>query len=374
MRILMLNYEFPPIGGGASPVTLSLSRELVRAGHEVDVVTMGFRGLKARENIDGVNVYRVPSLRSRQDICHTHEMFSFDLMALPFCLNLVKKRQYDINHTHFIIPTSLVSYWLKKLTGLPYIITSHGSDVEGYNPDRFINLHKFIRPFWSGLANGASYLTSPSQGLKELILKRDKGLKVKVIPNGFNPVKDGISNKARIPEKPRILLVSRLFERKGFQYFLEAVRDMEFDNEINIVGDGPYRARLEEIAKRINKNIRFRGYIDSSSREYKSLYASSSIFVFPSKMESFGLVLLEAMAYGLAVITTSTDSLRGVGGDACLYVRPESASDIRSALEKLLKDRTLREELQQKAKERAKRFTWPKITEEFLSIYKEVLN
>jgi len=369
MRILMLNYEFPPIGGGASPVTLSLSRELVRAGHEVDVVTMGFRGLKARENIDGVSVYRVPSLRSRKDICHTHEMFLFDLMALPFCLNLVRKRRYDINHTHFIIPTSLVSYWLKKLTGLPYIVTSHGSDVEGYNPDRFRTLHRFIRPFWRRLAKEASCLTSPSQGLKELILKRDKRLKVKVIPNGFY-----LPELNTHPRKLKILLVSRLFERKGFQYFLEAIKNMQFDGEINIVGDGPYRARLEEIARCIDKDIRFWGYIDSSSHEYKALYTSSSIFVFPSKMESFGLVLLEAMAYGLAAITTSTNSLREVGGDACLYVRPESASDIRLALEKLIKDSALRKELQQKSRERARRFTWPRITEEFLSIYKEVLN
>ena len=197
---------------------------------------------------------------------------------------------------------------------------------------------------------------------------------MRVIPNGLYLPPELVEGVSLKPEKLKILLVSRLFDRKGFQYFLEAVRDMEFDGEINIVGDGPYRARLEKIAKGINKNIRFWGYIDSSSPEYKSLYTSSSIFVFPSKIESFGLVLLEAMAYGLAVITTSIASLKGVGGSACLYVRPENASDIRCALEKLLKDRALRENLQQKAKERARRFTWPKITEEFIELYKEVLN
>lgn len=365
----MLNYEFPPIGGGASPVTMSLSKELVRTGNEVDVVTMAFRGLKRREDIDGVNVYRIPAIRSRQDICHTHEMLSFDLTALPFCLNLIKERRYDINHTHFIIPTGIVSYLLKKITGLPYIVTSHGSDVEGYNPDRFKILHKFLRPFWNVLARGASSLTTPSEGLKDLILEKDKRLNVKVIPNGLYMPEAGSRNSG--PQN--ILLVSRLFERKGFQYFLEAVKDMDFSGKINIVGDGPYRKKLEEIARGIKKDICFRGYIDSSSNEYKSLYASSSIFVFPSKMESFGIVLLEAMAYGLACITASTKSLKEVGGDACLYVRPENPSDIRLALEKLFRDEGLRERLRNKAVERAKRFAWEGISREFLSLYREVL-
>lgn len=369
MRILMLNYEFPPLGGGASPVTLSLSRELVMAGNEVDVVTMGFRGLKYRENIDGVNIYRVPALRSRQDICRTYEMLSFDLTALPFCLSLVKERQYDINHTHFVIPTSVISYCLKKLTGLPYIVTCHGSDIEGYNPDRFRNLHRFIRPFWGPLARGASYLTSPSEGLKRLILEKDANIRVRVIHNGLY-IPEVKSNSREC----KILMVSRLFERKGFQYVLEALREIDFKGDVNIVGDGPYRKKLEEMARGIDKNIRFWGYIDSSSPEYRSLYASSSIFVFPSKMESFGLVLLEAMAYGLAVITTSISSLKEVGGDSCLYVRPENTSDIRFAIERLLKDSLLRKELQEKARARAMKFAWPEITKEFLSLYEEVLN
>ena len=59
MKILMLNYEFPPLGGGASPVSYNLAKELVKQGHSIDVVTMGFKGLKRFEVVDGINVYRV---------------------------------------------------------------------------------------------------------------------------------------------------------------------------------------------------------------------------------------------------------------------------------------------------------------------------
>ena len=77
MNILMLNYEFPPIGGGAAPVTLELCRHLVKLDHEVDVVTMRYKGLPALEVIDGITVYRTWAMRKRPDLCRTHEMASF---------------------------------------------------------------------------------------------------------------------------------------------------------------------------------------------------------------------------------------------------------------------------------------------------------
>jgi len=68
----MLSYEYPPLGGGGAKVVYGLSKELVRLGHEIDIVTMRFRGLPKYESINGVNVYRVPSIRTRESICNTH--------------------------------------------------------------------------------------------------------------------------------------------------------------------------------------------------------------------------------------------------------------------------------------------------------------
>ena len=65
MRILMLSYEFPPLGGGGAKVVYGLSQELVRVGHAVDLVTMGFKGLPGYEKVNGVHVYRVPFIRMR---------------------------------------------------------------------------------------------------------------------------------------------------------------------------------------------------------------------------------------------------------------------------------------------------------------------
>ena len=73
MNILMLSYEFTPIGGGGAKVVAGLTRELAKRGHHVDCVTMHYKGLKLYEEVDGVHVYRIPSFRLRQSICSAFE-------------------------------------------------------------------------------------------------------------------------------------------------------------------------------------------------------------------------------------------------------------------------------------------------------------
>ena len=91
MKILMLNHEFPPVGGGAAPVTFQLCRQLVLIGHKVDVVTMHYGDLPGFEVIDGINIYRTPAIRKRPNICYTHEMATYLPGALCRTLSLAKK-------------------------------------------------------------------------------------------------------------------------------------------------------------------------------------------------------------------------------------------------------------------------------------------
>ena len=114
MKILFLNYEFPPIGGGASPVSLEIAKGYVQKGHEVDVVTMSYRDLPAFEVVEGINVYRVRSLRSKKEICHPWEQLTYLFSAWRFLARRLKKIRYDINHTHFIIPTGVLALLAQK--------------------------------------------------------------------------------------------------------------------------------------------------------------------------------------------------------------------------------------------------------------------
>lgn len=364
----MLNYEYPPLGGGASPVTKSLSEELVKSGHNVDVVTMGFKGLNSKEEINGVNIYRVPSIRKHQSVCQTHEMFSYCFSAHRFLPILLNENKYDINHTHFIIPTGLVSLFIKNR--IPYIITSHGSDVPNYNPDRFGIQHILLKPLWNKIVKNAQCITTPTDYLKNLILGnldyKNNNNRIRVIPNGIHP-EDFNSRK----KENKILVVTRLFERKGVQYVIDAMRDIK-NYELIICGEGPYKAKLEKQISRLNvKNIHLLGYVSYERLKYE--YETSSIFVFPSSAENFPVVLLEAMASSCAIITTNTTGCPEVVGDTALLIRPKNSDDIRNSLNKLIINYDLRNKMGIKARKRVEEnFTWDKIVEQYIHVYKNV--
>jgi glycosyltransferase involved in cell wall biosynthesis len=371
VRILTLNYEFPPIGGGGSPVSYELGRELVAQGHQVDVVTMGFDGLPAREVVDGINVYRVPCLRKRREVCKTHEMASFVLAALPKVARLTAAHRYDVNHTHFIVPTGLLARLLEIRANLPFVVSLHGSDVPGYNPDRFTIQHRVIGPLWRWVVRGASHLIVPSAYLDELANRQSHGRPTTVIPHGFRYDRF----KADCPKDRRILVVARMIPRKGIQYLLGALRTLDLKGfQVDIVGDGPYLSTLKQIAAEHSLPVKFWGWLDNESTELRRLYESSSIFVLPSEAESFGMVLLEAMASGHAIVTCGgTGADEAIGPDA-LLVPPRRPDVLRAALEQLIADPELRASLAYRARARVEReFGWRTIAKRYVEIYTDTL-
>lgn len=369
MKILMLNYEYPPLGGGASPVTGQLCEHLVQCGHTVDVVTMQYRGLPHRETINGVNIFRTPSYRARPDICRTHEMATYLIGGRKPATALARQNRYDIIHTHFIIPTSPLARHIRRHTGIPYLVTCHGSDVPGYNPDRFGLQHKLLLPYWKKLVRSADALVSPSRNLKQLILSRCPELTVEVIPNGCQPA----AFDAARPRKNNILLCSRLLPRKGFQYVIEAVKDLTLDWQVHIIGDGPYLSALKTAAKDSKTPVIFHGWLDRDSAAFKELYETSSIFILPSEAENFPTVLLEAMSAGLAIIASSAGGCPEVVGDAGLLVAPRDVAAIRQTLLRLIDDEPLRRSLSQKAIQRVSLFTWNAIARRHIELYQSLI-
>src|SRR5262245_56651104 len=136
MRILTTSYEFPPIGGVGAAIVAGLCRELVAKGHEVDLVTMRFQGNPTHEVIDGVGIHRVPCWRRVKHVCTAPEAFSYVAAAFPVIRQLLSRKQYDVTHLHFILPDGLLAWRIRRMTGLPYVITAHGTDVPGFNPHR----------------------------------------------------------------------------------------------------------------------------------------------------------------------------------------------------------------------------------------------
>jgi glycosyltransferase involved in cell wall biosynthesis len=362
----MLNYEYPPLGGGASPITGALAEQLAVAGHDVDVVTMEFLGLPRFEEHGRLRVYRVAAVRRSQVRASTREMLSYLPSALKRSLTLTHERPYDLIHSHFVIPTSIVAALLRRVRGLPSVITIHGSDVPGYNPDRFKLGHQIMAPIWHGLVRVADAIISPSAYLRNLLIANCP-VPVDVIPYGFTP-----PLWCDLPRRRRILFASRLFPRKGAQFLLDALAGLPLDGwDVVVAGDGPMLPKLQAQAAELGLSVSFPGFVKGAALE--ELYATSAIFVFPSLRDNFPVVLLEALSAGCAVITSDVSGMPEVVGDAGLLTPPGDVEALRAALGRLIADDALRADLSARARARMSCFTWDTILARHVALYERVV-
>ena len=369
MRILVLNYEYPPLGGGAAPVCEQLCQLFARRGHAVDVVTMGFRGLPAHEERDGVVITRVPAWRKEQATCETAEMLSYVLSAWPRVAWCVRSKRYDIVHCHFVIPTGLLAYLATGRRGTPYVITAHGSDIPGYNPDRFKKEHYVTTPLLRRIMRRAALITAPSQYLRGLMVEACGPFDILHIPNGI-----GLDRFEVKPKQRRILMTGRLLPRKGFQNVLAALDGVDTDYEVHIAGDGPLRSALEEQARTLKVKVVFHGWLDTNSAELKDLYETSTVFCLPSERENASISLLEAMLAGMAVITSDVTGCPETVGDAGQVVPPRDVEALRAALERLLRSPEEQAEYGRKARRRVERFfDWETIGGQYLACFERVV-
>ena len=299
MKILTLNYEYPPIGGGAAPVAADIARHLSARGHEVHVVTMAFCDLPLHETKDGVEIFRVKCLRAKAYVSYPWEQLSYLLMAGRFLKKHLKTHTYDAVHVHFIFPTGVLGVWLKKRYGLPFVITAHGSDVEGYNQNRFGLMHKLLRGPWKRICAQAYGVTAPSEYLRGLILKSDSSVRCSIVPNGIET-----DAYARGPKEKTVLTLCRLQPHKGVQDVIRAFAAIDHTGwKLRVVGDGPYRAELEQLAAEcgLGGSVEFTGWVEGKSEKLRDILAHAGVFVSMSRFESFGVSAAEAVASGCAV-------------------------------------------------------------------------
>lgn len=362
----MLCYEYPPIGGGGARVVDGLTKAICTEDHELHLVTMSFRNLPSYEKKDNFHIHRVKCLRFRESICTPPEMITYIISGFFYAVKLNKRHKFDLNHTHFVFPDGILAFLLYKFIGLKYIITAHGSDIPGYNPNRFKFIHKLLHPIWKKIVRLSQLMIFPSNNLFELYRKVEKTKPGIIIPNGISLDKFSHSKV----KQNKILVVSRMFERKGIQYVLKALEGLNHSYGINIVGDGPYLNFLKKIANDLKVDINFLGFVDNDSEELKSLYEESNIFIFTSESENFPIVLLEAMVAGMAIITTKGTGCEEVVGDAAILVEPRNPVEIKNAIQKLLDDPILIDNLQKAARKRVENlFSWESIAKKYLEIY-----
>ncbi len=370
MKILMVSHEYPPIGGGGANACRFLSREYIKNGHSVTLVTACFPGLKEREDEEGLEIFRLRSKRKRKDHCSFGEMADFILKALPFCLRLQRERQFDISMIYFGIPSGVVGYIMKKRCNLPYIIRFGGGDIPGFQ-ERFRFVYGLLGPFVRLIWKNASALVANSSGLKDFALAFCDRYPVEVIPNGV----DTGFFRERVPGPEgelRLLFVSRLLERKGLQYLLPHLEDIEKETgkrvSLTVVGDGPYRPELERITAETGNGARVRFMGQRDKEELPDFFSNADIFVFPSKREGMPNAVLEAMASALPVVMTPCEGSKELIDGNGVIAKGEFYL---SVLEAVRSGRL--EEMGRKSLERARDiFSWSAAADRYLKIMENI--
>ncbi len=370
MNILILNYEWPPLGGGGAPVAEGLARKYVEFGHNVDVVTMRYRDQPSEENRDSIRLHRVWCWRKKMETCETPEMISYVISALWPALRLCHRLKPSVIHCHFAVPTGLLAWMVHRLTRIPYIVTLHGSDLPGHNPTRFTLAHRFTKPVIRKVCASAAKVVSPSQFLADHLVNTVGDYDLEVIPNGIDCGRFVFGKENCTPS---IMMSGRLLKLKGFLDVLEALRDVPGDYEVRIAGDGPMREAMERAAEELPQKVSFHGWLDSASDALRELYESSTIFALPSARENAPVSMLEAMAAGMAVVTSNASGCRETIGDAGLLVPAGDIPALAEALLSLIAAPARVAELGRKARRRVEqRFDSHKLAQRYADLLWEV--
>jgi glycosyltransferase involved in cell wall biosynthesis len=444
MRVMIINYEFPPIGAGGGKASQKIAASLVEMGHTVQVITsrptqlysiggnvslllgIGFwiylifakiyfdedisdhgftilgtlllltgfilhhtgltwelinpiRGLKPLEFIDGVEVRRVPVLRQRQEYCSTPEMGIFVLSAIWFGLAQVREFKPDVVHVFFGIPDGPIGVVLKRVYGLPYLISLRGADVPSDEVKRFARHYQVLRPFVRWLWKDADAVVSVSNGLRDYAFETTPDLPIEVIPNAielsvFTPPLH------RSDDGPvRMLFVGRFNHFKSVETLVEAaaqLRQNDVDNfEMELIGEGERRANVERliIERGLTKQVRLLGWVERD--QLPDHYRRADMFVTATTWEGMPNTVLEGMACGLPVVATRASGLQelvqeGVNG---YLVDINDAAALAHRMAALIANPYERRRMGKESRKLAEReFAWEYIAEQYVAIYQRI--
>ena len=378
-KVLVLSWEFPPhTVGGLGRHVYDLARAQVNHGVEVYVLTQQTAGSSPREEVEGVQVIRVPVFQPPgDDFLGWTCQLNLNLVDMALDLEAFTG-PFDLVHAHDWLVASAAEV-LQHRWGVPLIATIHATE-HGRNNGIHTGLQQLIHRAEQQLVSAADWIICCSQAMRDEVARlfgRSRE-SITVIPNGVDLRNLGAGTAPR--SKADILFIGRLVPEKGVQHLIEAAPAIlhEFpEARVLITGSGPFEPELRRIAQQLGlaDQVCFLGFVDDQYRN--NLLVTAAAAIFPSLYEPFGIVALEAMAAGAPVVVTETGGLQeivkhGVDGLKCY---PGDVAGLAAAINQLLGDPELVQRLTAGAGEKIRSsYDWGVLAEKTIAVYRKVLS
>ncbi|MFC1957381.1 glycosyltransferase family 4 protein [Chloroflexota bacterium] len=372
MKIALVSpYDFAYPGGVTNHIA-SLERHLTRMGHEVKVIAPASKAVSIfGDRFIPIGKPRpIPTSGSIARI-------TISLRLASTIKAVLSEEKFDIIHLHEPFMPMLCSAVL-RFSNTPNIGTFHACDGKpGYDfgrPISTIMLNRRVRKLDGKIAVSKSAL----------------GFASKYIPGYYNIIPNGVDLEHFSPDvapieefcdgKQNILFLGRLERRKGLVYLIKAYQQVKReipDSRLIVVGPGsrPRKKYEKWIERNGLKDVVFVGY--ASYAELPRYYQTADVFCSPAiGRESFGIVLLEAMALGKAIVATNIDGYANVvtHGEEGLLVPPKDSRGLAQALISVLSDETLRQQMGDKGRLKAGEYNWENVAQRVFDYYVRVLN
>lgn len=377
MNLLLVNYEYPPLGGGAGNATAHLARALASLGHRPYVVTSRYRAFSGWREENGVRILRLPAPRRRIDRSNLFEMAGFVALACATVPFLIRRHGIDGSIVFFSMPCGPIG-WLSRLaTGRPYVLSLRGGDVPGAEPS-LATLQRVIAPVRRASMRAAKAVVANSRGLAEMSQRADP-VAVETIANGVDT--RVFSPRPAAPRRDgpiRLLFAGRFQGQKNLfellRQFAAAKPLASVPLRLTLVGDGPQRTELAAEALRLGiaADVDWPGWLDKAA--LAETYRGSDVFVNPSLYEGMPNTVMEAMACGLPVIASDVPGNNELirDGETGLLFTLDAPQRLAAAIAAMADDAALRTACGLAGRELvATRYTWEAAARRYADLFKQ---